>query len=110
MSNLVGGAWPGGVAGRHRVAAGGADGGRGGSALDVQFLRQRHFLPQTEHSGEAPGAGVVWPLVVRTAAEAAQRLGASRLARFAWTKLRSMGFPPEWRVRSSDINKLLYIR
>lgn len=37
-------------------------------------------------------------MVVRTVAQTAQQLGACRLARFAWTKLRTMPFPPEWRV------------
>ena len=55
---------------------------------------------QAEHEGRAPQDGVDWPLVVRTAAQTAQQLGACRLARFAWTKLRTMPFPPDWRVHS----------
>ena len=55
---------------------------------------------QAEHEGRAPQDGVDWPLVVRTVAQTAQQLGACRLARFAWTKLRTMPFPPDWRVRS----------
>ncbi len=55
---------------------------------------------QAENDKIPPSPGVAWPLVVRTVAPMAQQLGASRLARFAWTKLRVMAFPPEWQVCS----------
>jgi hypothetical protein len=57
---------------------------------------------QAEHAEEEPQAGIDWPLVVRTAARSGQQLGACRLARFAWTKLRTMPFPPDWRVCSTS--------
>lgn len=58
--------------------------------------------PQAEHEEQAPQEGVAWPLVVRTLAQTAQQLGACRLARFGWTKLRTLPFPPEWRVCNAD--------
>ena len=61
---------------------------------DICFL----LVPQAEHEGSEPQEGIDWPLVVRTVARAGQQLGACRLARFAWAKLRTMPFPPDWRV------------
>jgi hypothetical protein len=69
------------------------------TTVDIQCTDAGWDGLQAEHEGRAPQEGVDWPLVVRTAAQTAQQLGACRLSRFAWTKLRTVPFPPDWRVR-----------
>lgn len=61
----------------------------------ARFLLLR--LLQAEHGGSAADGGVDWALVLRTVAEAGAAAGAHRLARFAWSKLRSLpDLPEEW--------------